>query len=104
MTKQESPGFSRGEQVNSAIPTSTTISPEAWESDALCRGDLEFCDRPIPDQLALCQQPCPVRLECLELGLSLRPKDKSSTVVFGGLPPFALVMIRRDRDRERRTA
>lgn len=84
--------------------TGTTISPEAWESDALCRGDLGFCDRPIPDQLALCQQPCPVRLECLELGLSLRPQYKESTVVFGGLPPRALVMIRRDRDRERRTA
>ena len=83
--------------------TGTTIRPEAWESDALCRGDLGFCDRPIAGQIVLCL-PCPVRLECLELGLSLRPKDKSSTVVFGGLPPFALVMIRRDRDRERRTA
>ena len=83
--------------------TGTTIRPEAWESDALCRGDLEFCDRPIPDQVALCL-PCPVRLECLELGLSLRPERKDSTVVFGGMPPDALVMIRRDRDRDRRTA
>ena len=79
--------------------TGTTIRPEAWESDALCRGDLGFCDRSIADQLALCLL-CPVRLECLELGLSLRPEGKSSTVVFGGLPPDALVMIRRDRDRE----
>ena len=49
--------------------TGTTISPEAWESDALCRGDLEFCDRPIPDQLALCQQPCPVRLVSRSTGV-----------------------------------
>ena len=81
--------------------TGTTISPEAWESDALCRGDLEFCDRPFSDQVTLCW-PCPVRLECMELGLSLRPEGKYSTVTFGGIPPAALVLIRRDR--ERRTA
>lgn len=69
-----------------------------WQDQAKCRTDLTFTDRPLDQQSPICRR-CPVRGECIELGISLAPTDPAHTVAYGGIDPGQLVRLADDRGR-----
>lgn len=72
-----------------------TFASTAWMMDAACARDVYFTDRPFAEQAPVCRQ-CPVRFECLELGVTqtLRASD---TVVYGGKSAAELSRLSRAR-------
>jgi hypothetical protein len=69
---------------------SSAVAPRSsWEERAACAGLLTFADWPVDSQREWCSD-CPVRNECLRLGLQTIPtaKDaKDSGLVWGGMLP-----------------
>jgi len=81
-----------------------------WEDEAACRNIHQFTEQPIRKQLSVCRgsngsPACPVRVECLELGLQ-QPLHISGHVdfVFGGLKPSELFRLHKKRRQHERVS
>ena len=72
------------------------MSEWAWADQAACRGDLSFTDRPADEQAATCRR-CPVRFECLELGVEQARGNSACGVGFGGRTSVEVLEIARTR-------
>lgn len=77
-----------------------TYATTEWMLDAACLGIPDFTELPVADQVSICRKTqCPVRFQCLEFGIAMRPASASSTVVYGGIYPSELVRISKGRNR-----
>lgn len=73
-----------------------------WQARAACLGDLDFTEREHWETRPVCAG-CPVRLECLELGIELAGMTTGTTLGgFGGASAEELVRLRRERGRRPR--
>lgn len=71
-----------------------------WQERALCAGDLQFTERPEWETRPTCAA-CPVRAECLELGIAgCTSREASCTVPYGGVSAGELARLSAERRRE----
>lgn len=88
--------YQRQRRASKGMPTPGTRRGTEWQVDALCAGDLEFTERDIPEQLAVCHK-CPVRELCIEQGIS--QASPRHGVAYGARTPRALATEKRRRRR-----
>jgi hypothetical protein len=69
-----------------------------WQDRAACSGVIHFADWLPNEQRAVCRD-CPVKAECIELGLATvaTVKDALDGVVYGGLHPKQFAELVRAR-------
>ena len=99
------------------LPTPPLAEPDdgAWRRSAACSGINQFTELSVAEQLAVCRGggdgygvagiPCPVIVECLELGLQ-QPLQISGRVdfVFGAVYPQELYRLHKRRRELARSA